>query len=147
MTAALLPKPFFWALRVLFSPVAFPERLPWRQGQTDIAFAVHNGYNSIDLAECTLRTMMAGGPPWMSMMRDWRDVPVSGAPGEDALVRIPIWNDDTRNTHDAGSPALCRCILIDPTGFRPLSADIVLVPETRGTPAAPMPIGPDAPNT
>ena len=38
VTADLLPKPFFWALRVLFSPVWFPERLTWCRGAGKPAF-------------------------------------------------------------------------------------------------------------
>jgi len=76
VTGELLPKPAFWGLRVLFSPVQFPDRLPWKKGQTEIEFPVTNHYNSIDLSQCTLRTMMAGGPPYMGMMRNWKDIPI-----------------------------------------------------------------------
>ena len=144
VTADLLPKPAFWALRVLFSPVQFPERLPWKPGQTEIVFEARNGYNAIDLKDCTLRTQMGGGPPWMGMLRDWQDVSMAGAPGETATLRIPIWNEGSLKTLQAGSPIVCRCTLLDPQGFRPITADILVVPETAGKTDEAMPIGPDA---
>jgi hypothetical protein len=144
VTADLLPKPAFWALRVLFSPVGFPERLAWKPGQTELVFEVRNGYNAIDLKDCVLRTQMGGGPPWMGMLRDWQDVPMAGAPGETATLRIPIWNPGSLKTLEAGSPIVCRCSLLDPFGFRPITADILVIPEATGEAEAAMPIGPDA---
>jgi hypothetical protein len=70
VTADLLPKPFFWALRVLFSPVWFPERVEWEEGANDLRFKIANHYNAVNLKECTLRTMMAGGGIWMGSMWD-----------------------------------------------------------------------------
>ncbi|HEY3417506.1 MAG TPA: glycoside hydrolase family 2 TIM barrel-domain containing protein, partial [Armatimonadota bacterium] len=87
LTLDLQPKPAFWAMRVLFSPVRLPERLTWEPGQTEFTLTVENGYNSIDLSECTLRTQMGGGPPYMGLMRDWQDVPMTGAPGATSVVR------------------------------------------------------------
>jgi len=144
VTADLLPKPGFWALRVIFSPVRFPERLQWRTGQTELEFEVTNGYNSIDLEQCTLRTMMAGGGKWMGSMRSWQDVPVACPPGETATVRIPIWNPQTLAGLGAGLPVVCRCTLLDPTGFRPITADIIVEPPEVGAKSQAMPIGPDA---
>ncbi len=144
MTAALLPKPFYWAMRAIFSPVQFPERVAWRRGQTELVLRVRSIYNRFDLADCTLRTMMGGGPPWMGMMREWRDVPARLAPGEEGDVRIPLWNPDTLAALERGSPAVCRCIVIDPSGFRPITADVLIVPEGLADAQAAMPIGPDA---
>jgi len=124
VTADLTPKPMFWAMRVIFSPVQFPERLAWKKGQTELTFNIHNGYNSIDLAQCTLRTMFG-----MATMREWRDVPISCPPGCSQMIRIPVWAEHTRKTLDEGRPAVCRCILLDPSGFRPITADILIVPE------------------
>ena len=144
MTAALLPKPFYWALRVLFSPVQFPERLVWKKGETELIFTVRNDYNAVDLSRCRLRTMMGGGPPYMGMMREWRDVALACPPGAETTVRIPLWNEGTRKTLDGGAPVVCRCILLDPTGFRPITADILVVPEAITAARSPMPMGPDA---
>jgi len=144
VTADLLPKPAFWALRVLFSPVQFPEKLSWEEGQKELAFEVTNGYNSIDLSECTLRTMMGGGGEFMGIMGRWRDVPISGAPGEVATVRIPIWNPGSMEALERGAAIVCRCILLDPDGFRPITADILVVPKEKGEVKSAMPIGPDA---
>jgi len=144
VTADLLPKPAFWAMRVLFSPVAFPERLAWKPGETDLVFEARNGHNAVDLKDCTLRTQMGGGPPWMGMLRDWQDVPIAGAPGQLATIRIPIWNPGTLKTLESGAPIVCRCTLLDPHGYRPITADILVIPEKPGEKREAMPIGPDA---
>ena len=116
LTQDLTPKPAFWAMRVLFSPVLLPARVTWKTGETEIRLPVRNLYNSWDLADCTLRTQMGGGPPWMGMLRDWRDVPMQGAPGTETEVVIPLWNPGTvtelegqsgsRALHGAGSDRL-----------------------------------------
>ena len=145
VTADLLPKPYFWGLRILFSPVWFPERVTWRKGMKELRFEVTNQYNAIDLKDCTLRTMMTGGGKWMGQMRSYRDVPVSCPPGKTRSVRIPIWNKQTLASLEQGLPAVCRCVLLDPNGFRPVTHDILMVPEKLGGAAATaMPIGPDA---
>ncbi|MHB9025185.1 MAG: glycoside hydrolase family 2 protein [Armatimonadota bacterium] len=145
LTLDLQPKPAFWAMRILFSPVRLPERVTWEPGQTEITLTIDNGYNSIDLSECTLRTQMGGGPPYMGQMRDWRDIPMAGAPGTTATVRVPIWNPDTQRTLEAGKPVVCRCTVLDPTGYRPIMVDVIVTPHAAepGGEAA-MPVGPDA---
>jgi len=146
MTSDLLPKPFFWAMRVIFSPVRFPDRLSWRPGQDELVFEITNGYNAIDLRDCTLRTQMAGGGNWMGQMRSWRDVPVACAPGESVEVHLPIWDKGTMAALKSGSGVVCRCSLMDPKGFRAITHDIVVVPaeaDEEGDDGT-MPIGPDA---
>lgn len=144
VTAELLPKPAFWAMRAIFSPVAFPARVAWMPGQEEIVFETVNGYNAVDLSECTLRTMMGGGGRWLGMLREWRDVPVSGRPGERVTVRIPIWNPATRDALEKGSAVVCRCVLLDPRRYRPVTADVLVVPRTAADVKAAMPVGPDA---
>ena len=145
VTGDLLPKPAYWALRVLFSPVRFQERISWQPGETAFRFTVHNAYNSIDLSECTLRTQMGGGPPYMGMMREWKDVPWEGAPGTTAAVTIPIWNPGTLQALQSGKPVVCRCTVLDPDGFRPIMADVLVIPERADLALdTEMPVGPDA---
>ncbi len=145
ITADLLPKPQFWALRVLFSPVQFPNRVTWHKGETEIVFQVRNHYNQIDLRDCTLRTMMAGGGRYMAMMRNWKDIPIEGEPGELATIRIPIWNEASLKSLENGNAFPCRCILLDPNGFRPITADILVIPEAVIDKLdETMPVGPDA---
>jgi hypothetical protein len=148
VTADLTPKPQFWALRVLFSPVWFPQTLVWKKGETELCFTVQNQYNAIDLSECTLRTQMVASGKWMAMVRQYRDVPVSAAPGEVGQVKIPIWHEGSLKALESGRACLCRCHLLDPQGFRPITADILVVPEelaeaSENSPAL-MPLGPDA---
>ena len=137
VTAQLQPKPAFWAMRTIFSPVRFPERIGWKPGQKELSIQVHNDYHSLDLRQCTLRNQMAAGPPWMGMLGDWRDVPMSGPPGTTASVTIPIWNPETLQTLEAGKPIVCRCSVIEPSGYRPITADILVIPAVAGPPAAP----------
>lgn len=145
MCADLTPKPFFWVLRVLFSPVWFPARLTWKKGQKELRFQVLNQFNQINLKECTLRTQMAGGGKWMGQMRQFKDIPVRGAPGRTANIRIPIWNPQTMSALETGLPVVCRCTLLSPDRFKILTHDIVVVPgELGGAGAAAMPVGPDA---
>ena len=144
VTHELLPKAAFWALRAAYCPVRLPARVTWRAGQEELTLPVRSLYHRTDLSECTFRTMMAGGPPWMCMMRNWRDVPASCPPGGEAEVTVPIWNAASREALAAGRPIVCRCIVIDPAGFRPITHDVLVVPDTiRQDAAAPMPIGPD----
>ena len=145
ITADLNPKPQFWAMRVMFSPVWFPNRLVWDGDEPEIRFTVQNQYNSIDLADCTLRTQLGVGGRYMGQQRQFRDVKVQCAPGEETTVVVPIWKEKVHNALQNGRPALCRCHLLDPEGFRPITADIIVVPEEMAEPGdTPMPIGPDA---
>jgi hypothetical protein len=144
VTADLLPKPFFWALRVLFSPVWFPERLEWEEGATELRFKITNHYNAINLKECTLRTMMGGGGKWMGFMNRFKDIPVECPPGVTREIRIPIWNEATMKALHQGQPVVCRCILVDPKDFRPITADIVVTPKNVNFAEGAMPLGPDA---
>ena len=77
-------------MRVLFSPVWFPERLTWNSGDTELSFTVENQYNAIDLAECTLRVQQRVGGDWMTCFRDFEDIQVNCAPGARAEVRVPV---------------------------------------------------------
>lgn len=143
----LTPKSNFWALRVIFSPVRFPARLVWHKGEDEFRFTVHNDYNSIDLAQCTFRTQMGGGPPYMSMLREFRDVAVNCPPASSTEMVVPIWNQATKETLEKGSPVILRVTVLDPEGFRPIMADILVIPEGEqpGAEAA-IPLGPDAPD-
>jgi len=144
MTAELLPKPQFWGLRTLFSPVWFPEEIEWVPGDTTLKFELWNQYNQIDLSECTIRTMMAYGTE--ANTRKWQDIPISLKPGEKKIVEIPIWNPRTLESLNDGNMTICRVTMIDPKGFRPITADIRIIPnqEKAVQKARPLAIGPDA---
>jgi len=144
VTADLLPKPYFWAMRVLFSPVWFPEKVVWRHGDREIRFSVTNQFNAVDLSQCVLRTMMGAGFGVAGMR--WKDIPVSCPPGETREISIPLWNKSVLDGLAEGRPALCRIFLLDHRGFRILTWDIRIVPESAGaeTSAQPLAIGPDA---
>lgn len=145
VTADLLPKPFFWALRVLYSPVWIqPDRVFWKQRQRKIEIAFSNQYNGIDLKDCTVRTMMGGGGKYRGQMREYRDVEVCCPPGETVVAKVPLWNEATRRALAQGAAAVCRITILDPRGFRPLTKDIQIVPEAQRESVQPMPIGPDA---
>jgi hypothetical protein len=144
VTADLMPKPAFWAMRVLFSPVWFPSRIAWHAGQESIAFTIENQLNAIDLKDCTLRVMMGGGGNWMGFLTNWRDIPVSCAPGESVTLTIPLYEEGSRNALKAGAAIVCRCAVLLPGGFRLLNADILVIPETVQDVQAAIPIGPDA---
>jgi hypothetical protein len=118
----------------------------WHPGETEIRFTVQNQYNAIDLSACTLRTQQNAGGKWMTMIRAFRDVPLSCPPGESCEVRIPIWNSGLLATLEKGGFGLCRCSLLAPDGFRPVTVDILVVQPTVAADAADaaMPIGPDA---
>lgn len=142
VTGDLLPKPAFWAMRWLFSPVVFPDHIVWKKGQKEAVITVHNAYNGIDFSECTFRLLL-GGTAWGSMMREFKDIPVSCAPGQsvDITIRMP-----QAKGLDEGGTALCRFVVLEPSGFRAIMADVLVMSEENAAvrTAAPMPIGPDA---
>jgi len=142
VTANLLPKAQFWALRVLFSPVWFPDKIQWN-GEKEITFSISNQYHSIDLSECTLRTMMGAGT-WMTMTREWKDIDVECPAGKTREITIPIWHKKTLEALHKGIVALCRCVLIAPDGFSPITADILIIPAEGRQDSEHLPIGPDA---
>ncbi len=147
ITADLMPKPVFWGLRVLFSPVWFPEKAYWRKGEDFVRITIENQYNAIDLKDCSIRTYQNGGSTWMGMCRQFRELPVQCAPGETVEVQVPIWNEGVLNGLKGGGFGLCRVCLMDPSGFRPITADILMFPETAEQAQErerEMPIGPDA---
>jgi hypothetical protein len=145
MTAALVPKPFYWVLRKLFSPVWIKQqRVTWRPGERHVTLDVTNHYNAIDLRDCTFRTMMAGGGKWMGQMRNYRDVPVRCRPGRTVKVKVPVWNKASLGALEQGLPVCLRCIFLDPAGFRPITTDVLILPARQGEDRAAMPIGPDA---
>ena len=145
VTADLLPKPQFWALRVLFAPVWFPARISWKPGDKYLKFKITNQYNAIDLSECVIRTQQNGGGTWMCMVRQFRDVKVSCAPGKTVEVKIPVWCDSLKNALDKGNFGYCRISLLDPKGFCPVKADILIIPESmQQKDDMGMPVGPDA---
>jgi hypothetical protein len=145
VTADLLPKPFFWALRVLFSPVWFPQRLVWAPGETAVTFPVSNHYNAIDLKDCILRVQQNVAGRYGTIMRKFKDVPMACPPGKSADICIPL-NEDMVKALEAGKPALVRCTLLAPDGFRPVTAEIVVVPASLNLKNIDemMTIGPDA---
>jgi len=145
VTADLLPKPQFWALRVLFAPVWFPARISWKPGEKYLKFKITNQYNAIDLSECVIRTQQNGGGTWMCMVRQFRDVKISCAPGKTVEVKIPVWCDSLKNALDKGNFGYCRISLLDPKGFCPVKADILIIPESmQQKDDMGMPVGPDA---
>ncbi|MEI8246089.1 MAG: glycoside hydrolase family 2 TIM barrel-domain containing protein [Lentisphaerota bacterium] len=145
ITADLLPKPQFWALRVLFAPVWFPARISWKPGEKYLKFKITNQYNAIDLSECVIRTQQNGGGTWMCMVRQFRDVKISCAPGKTVEVKIPVWCDSLKNALDKGNFGYCRISLLDPKGFCPVKADILIIPESmQQKDDMGMPVGPDA---
>lgn len=145
ITADLLPKPYFWALRVAFSPVKFPARAVWKKGADNFTITLTNQFNAVNLKDCILRTQQTSGGKWMGMMRQFRDVPVSCPPGETVTLHIPIWDEDSRKALDEGGFICCRCTLLDPKGFRVITADILVMPESGGRKKdGEMPVGPDA---
>ena len=80
----------------------------------------------------------------MCMIRQFRDVKVSCCPGNTVEVEIPIWSDALKGALDKGNFGYCRITLLDPNGFSPIKADILIIPETmQQKDDAGMPIGPD----
>ncbi len=123
----------------------FPARAVWKKGTDSFTVTFTNQFNAINLKDCILRTQQAPGGIWMSMMRQFRDVPVSCSPGETVVLHIPVWNEDSRKALDGGGFVCCRCTLLDPKGFLVITADILVMPESGGkTKDDEMPMGPDA---
>lgn len=145
ITADLLPKPFFWIMRVLFSPVWFPEQLIWNPDDTELSFTIENQYNAIDLKDCTLRVQQNVGSVWMTCMRKFRDIPVACAPGARAEVRIPLEPRVLQSLQNGGF-GLCRFTLLDPGGYRPITAEAMVLPAANAGDQSDtaMTIGPDA---
>ncbi|MBR1967711.1 MAG: hypothetical protein IKA22_13995 [Lentisphaeria bacterium] len=145
VTPDLLPKPQFWSLRVLLAPVWFPERVSWKKGDNSIRFEIQNQYNSINLSECTFRTQMEVGGIWMSMVRHFKDIKISAAPGETVMAEIPIWREHVREALDSGSTGYCKITFLDPKGFCVIKTDMLIIPEDmQMTDSSGMPLGPDA---
>jgi len=143
VTADLLPKPEFWAMRVLFSPVWISERATWEAGQTSVRLELSNQYNAIDLKDCTLRTML--GWAKSACTREWQDIPVACPPGETRTVEIPLWQSGALESLQKGIVTVLRVVLLDPRGFRPLTQDILIVPKTvEKEERTELLIGPDA---
>ena len=145
ITAGLLPKPQFWSMRVLFAPLWFPDRVSWKVGDEHISFEIQNQYNSINLSECTFRVQQNSGSIWMSLIRKFKDIKIAAEPGEKVTAKIPIWNNELKEALGNNNFGYCRITVLDPFGFCPVKADILIIPEamqlkdTNG-----MPIGPDA---
>lgn len=146
VTADLLPKPQFWAMRVLFAPVWFPAKVELAKGESEIRFQISNHYNSIDLKDCVFRTQQNAGGSWVSMLREFKDIQVECAPGQTTEIRIPIWRENVLKALNEGRWGFCRITMLDPRGFCPVTADILLIPETLAQHYRDndMPIGPDA---
>lgn len=130
VTADLLPKPSFWALRKAYAPVAIPKRLYLQPGATSVVFKARNFYNSYDLSECTLRVNRSGGGTWMSMMNSFIEVPMKAAPGELATIEIPL-SKGLVETIGKGGYAFLRCWFLDPKGFRSNLEDIFVFAESE----------------
>ncbi len=142
MCADLTPKPFFWVLRVLFSPVWFPDKINWKNGQDIIEFEIQNQYNTIDLEQCTFRVQMGAGG-WMGCLRQFKDIKLFCKPGNKVKIRIPIWKDVVESLQK-GELAVCRCHLLDPKGFRSVTKDILIIPESVNMPEKiDAPVGPE----
>jgi hypothetical protein len=142
----LTAKPFFWALRAAYSPVRFPHRLAWRRGQRDVNFELENQYNCIDLSQCTLRVQFAHAGTWMTMLRQFVDVPVVCPPGGRTTVRLALPDATWLDHLDSGKSILVRCTLLDPHGFKVTVAELLVVSgDAVQAGDQPMPIGPDAP--
>jgi hypothetical protein len=130
VTRDLTPKPQFWVLRAAYSPITFQQRrVTWNKGQDQIAITIRNRYSTIDLADCTLRTQMGATGKFMGILRDWRDIHIACAPGTDVTVPFELWHDDARKSLEDGKPILLRLHVLEPSGYRPITHDIVIVPE------------------
>ncbi len=78
------------------------------------------------------------------MMRKFRDVEVECAPGDTGTLVIPL-SEDMRKGFAEGNWALCRITVLDPKGFCPVTADLLIVPESISESRdEAMPVGPDA---
>lgn len=145
VTHDLLPKPYFWALRVQYAPVVLPGQVIIKPGDESIRITVRSLYNEFDLSECVFRTMMGRGGKFMGNLRRWRDVEVACPPGESVETALPLWNDQTRQDLEAHLPCVCRCIVLEPSGYRAITHDILLIPESlAGASGNDVPVGPDA---
>ncbi len=143
VTADLLPKPFFWAMRVLFSPVWFPEQVEWHDGENEITFELNNQFNAINLNQCTIRTMLSWAKG--ACTREWRDILVNCAPGKSCTVTVPIWNNSARESLNKGITTVMRVVIMDPKGFRILTHDIMITPQkVEKDEVKELLIGPDA---
>ena len=130
VTRDLTPKPQFWVLRAAYSPITFKERrLQWNEEQASITLTVRNRYSTIDLNQCTLRTQLGATGKFMGIMSDWEDIPAACPPGEDNQITIPLWNEQARKSLAEGKPTLLRLHVIDPHGFRPITHEVLLVPQ------------------
>jgi hypothetical protein len=146
MCADLTPKPFFWAMRVAYSPVQFPKRLAWQKGQRDINFEIENHFNSIDFSQCTFRFQFALSSIWMTCIRPFTDIKVACPPGGKAMVRLNLPDEKWLQELDGGRSALVRCTVLDPHGFKVIVAEtLVLSGDAVQVGDQAMPIGPDAP--
>ncbi len=144
VTHDLQAKPSFWALRVIYRPVLLPDRIRYQPGQSELDLPVRNLYHTRDLAEITFRTMMGPGGRFMAQMRRWRDIPVQCPPGGQGQIRVPIWNEKTRADLENGQVAICRCIVLEPSGYRPVTHDVLVIPEGLDESDPHVVIGPDA---
>jgi beta-galactosidase len=126
----LTPKPQFWVLRAAYSPVTFAERrVRWRPGQTGIEVTVRNRYGTHDLRDCTIRTQLGVTGLFLGVYRDWKDIPVNCPPGADARLILPLWHDEAQRSLKENKPILYRIHVIAPDGFRPITHEILVVPE------------------
>ena len=105
---------------------------------------MQNQYNAIDLKDCILRVQINGASTWMGMCRRFLDVPVACPPGAKVTVRIPLADAGMRSALDEGKAILARCTLLDPKGFRPIAADVLVAMAKAESVQKEMPIGPDA---
>ncbi len=141
--ADLTAKPFFWALRAAFSPVRFPARVAWQTGAEAFTLELDNQYNGVDFKDCRLRVQLNLGGRWMTMVRRYVEVPMSCPPGGRTTVTVPV-DRHLREALDTGKTVMARCTFLDPRGFRPAQADVLVARDTDRASETAMPIGPDA---
>ena len=120
MTPELLPKPNFWVLRNLLTPVWFPDEIEWFEGDDGITFELWNQYNDINLNECTVRISPVNSTFY------WTDISINLAPGERKIIAVPFWDDGDRRALLKGHEVLFRLSLIDPNGFVSTTKDITI---------------------
>lgn len=143
VTANLLPKPEFWALRNEFSPVHFPRKIQL-SNDGPVEIPLQNQFNSINLEDCTFRVQTAVATPWMTMQRNFTDIPVSAKPGETGILRVELNDEQKQSLHDGGA-VMIRVTLLKPDGFRVTTVEmLVFRTEEKNEQQAPVPIGPDA---
>ena len=130
VTRDLTPKPQFWVLRAAYSPITFQQRrVSWRKGQTNIHLTIRNRYSTIDLADCTLRSQMGGTGKFMGILRDWQDLDIACAPGENIEVQVDLWHEAAITSLNEGKPTILRLHVIEPSGYRPITHDVLIIPE------------------